>query len=335
MDFTEYIDLAAERLGGRVLAANDEFFAPKENLLKASAPVWIEDKYTDVGKWMDGWETRRRRTQGHDWCIVKLGLPGVVHGVVVDTAYFKGNYPEQCELEACAVDSDPSLAQLDDRTTKWFSLLPKSTLAGDSKNPFPIAPSSRVTHLRFKIYPDGGVARLRVHGEVVPDWQALSRKGAEIDLAAVEHGGWIIVSSDMFFGSRNNLILPGRSTGMHDGWETRRRRGPGHDWCIVRLGAAGKISRVEVDTSYFKGNFPESCSLEVCTAPQGLIDPAALGALPWTEILTRTKLQADSRHVYEKELLDAGEITHARFHIYPDGGVARLRIFGTLAKKVP
>jgi allantoicase len=335
MDFTEYIDLAAERLGGRVLAANDEFFAPKENLLKASAPVWIEDKYTDVGKWMDGWETRRRRTQGHDWCIVKLGLPGVVHGVVVDTAYFDGNYPEQCELEACAVDSDPSLAQLDDRTTKWFSLLPKSTLAGDSKNPFPIAPSSRVTHLRFKIYPDGGVARLRVHGEVVPDWQALSRKGAEIDLAAVEHGGWIIVSSDMFFGSRNNLILPGRSTGMHDGWETRRRRGPGHDWCIVRLGAAGKISRVEVDTSYFKGNFPESCSLEVCTAPQGLIDPAALGALPWTEILTRTKLQADSRHVYEKELLDAGEITHARFHIYPDGGVARLRIFGTLAKKVP
>ena len=334
MDFTEYIDLAAERLGGRVLAANDEFFAPKENLLKASAPVWIEDKYTDVGKWMDGWETRRRRTQGHDWCIVKLGLPGVVHGVVVDTAYFKGNYPEQCELEACAVDSDPSLAQLDDRTTKWFSLLPKSTLAGDSKNPFPIAPSSRVTHLRFKIYPDGGVARLRVHGEVVPDWQALSRKGAEIDLAAVEHGGWIIVSSDMFFGSRNNLILPGRSTGMHDGWETRRRRGPGHDWCIVRLGAAGKISRVEVDTSYFKGNFPESCSLEVCTAPRDLIDPGSLEGLAWREILARTRLQADSRHVYEKELLDSGEVTHARFHIYPDGGVARLRLFGILSKKV-
>jgi len=334
MDFTEYIDLAAERLGGRVLAANDEFFAPKENLLKASAPVWIEDKYTDLGKWMDGWETRRRRTPGYDWCIVKLGLPGVVHGVVVDTAYFKGNYPEQCELEACSVDGDPSLAQLDDRATKWFSLMPKSSLAGDSRNPFPIAPSGRITHLRFKIYPDGGVARLRVHGEVVPDWQALSRKGGEIDLAAVEHGGWIVVSSDMFFGSRNNLILPGRSTGMHDGWETRRRRGPGHDWCVVRLGAPGKVSRVEVDTSYYKGNFPESCSLEVCAAPRDLVDPDSLGALPWTEILTRTKLQADSRHVYEKELLDAGEITHARFHIYPDGGVARLRIFGTLAKKV-
>jgi allantoicase len=283
---------------------------------------------------MDGWETRRRRTPGYDWCIVKLGLPGFVHGVVVDTAHFKGNYPEHCDLEACSVDGDPSLAQLDDRATKWFSVLPKSPLAGDSKNPFPIAPSNRVTHLRFKIYPDGGVARLRVHGEVVPDWPALSRKGGEIDLAAVEHGGWIIVSSDMFFGSRNNLILPGRSTGMHDGWETRRRRGPGHDWCVVRLGAPGKISRVEVDTSYFKGNFPESCSLEVCTAPRDLVDASALGALPWTEILTRTKLQADSRHVYEKELLDAWEVTHARFHIYPDGGVARLRIFGTLSKKV-
>ena len=240
MDFTEYIDLAAERLGGRVLAANDEFFAPKENLLKAAAPVWIEGKYTDVGKWMDGWETRRRRTPGYDWCIVKLGLPGVIHGVVVDTSYFKGNFPEHCEFESCAVDGDPGLAQLEDHTTKWNTMLKKSPLAGDTRNPFPLTPSSRVTHLRFKIYPDGGVARLRVHGEAVPDWPALTRARGEIDLAAVEHGGWVIISSDMFFGSRNNLILPGRSTGMHDGWETRRRRGPGHDWCIVRLGRARK-----------------------------------------------------------------------------------------------
>ncbi len=333
MDFTEYIDLAAERLGGRVLAANDDFFAPKENLLKAAAPIWIEDKYTDVGKWMDGWETRRRRTPGYDWCIVKLGLPGIVHGVVVDTAYFKGNYPEHCEIEACAMDGDPSVEQLEDPATKWTSLLPKSPLSGDAKNPFPLVPSSRLTHLRLKIYPDGGVARLRVHGEVVPDWPALMSAGGDIDLAAVEHGGWVIVSSDMFFGSRNNLILPGRSTGMHDGWETRRRRGPGHDWCIVRLGSAGNVSRVRVDTSHFKGNFPESCSLEVCSAPRHLVDPATLDALPWKEILPRTKLRADSLHVYEKELLDSGEITHARFHIYPDGGVARLRIFGVPAKK--
>ena len=204
------------------------------------------------------------------------------------------------------MDGDPGLAQLEDHATKWSTLLPKSPLTGDAQNPFPITPSSRVTHLRFKIYPDGGVARLRVHGEVIPDWPALNRTGGEIDLAAVEHGGWVIVSSDMFFGSRNNLILPGRSTGMHDGWETRRRRGPGHDWCIVRLGAAGKVSRIEVDTSHFKGNFPESCSLEVCTAPRDLIDPTALGALPWKEILTRTKLQADSRARLRKRTAGLG-----------------------------
>jgi allantoicase len=333
MDFIEYIDLAAERLGGRVLAANDEFFAPKENLLKASTPVWIEDKYTDVGKWMDGWETRRRRTPGYDWCIVKLGLPGVIHGFLVDTAHFKGNYPEHCEIEGCALDGDPSLSQLEASSIQWIALLPKSPLAGDSRNPFRIAPSARITHLRLKIYPDGGVARLRVHGEAVPDWPSLERAGGEIDLAAVEHGGWVIVSSDMFFGSRNNLILPGRSTGMHDGWETKRRRGPGHDWCILRLGASGKVTRVDVDTAHFKGNFPDSCSLEVCAAPRDLVDPAALNGLPWKQILPQTKLKADSMHFFEKELLDSGEVTHARFHIYPDGGVARLRIFGTLSKR--
>jgi allantoicase len=251
----------------------------------------------------------------------------------VDTAYFKGNYPEECELEACALPADSSLAQLEEPSTKWTALLPKSQLAGDARNRFPIVSSSRVTHLRMKIYPDGGVARLRVHGEVSPDWPALQGAGGEIDLAGVEHGGWVVISNDMFFGSRNNLIQPGRSTGMHDGWETRRRRGPGHDWCVVRLGSAGKIRRVEVDTSFFKGNFPESCSLEVCAAPHDLVDEGTLDALPWREILARTTLQADSLHVFEKELLASGEVTHARFHIYPDGGVARLRIFGTPAKR--
>ena len=175
MDFTEYIDLAAERLGGRVLAANDEFFAPKENLLKAAAPVWIADKYTDVGKWMDGWETRRRRTPGYDWCIVKLGLPGIVHGIVVDTAHFKGNFPEHCELEACAVDGDPGVAQLEDAATRWSSLLPKSPLAGDTQNRFAVSRAIASRICALKIYPDGGVARLRVHGEVIPDWPALNR----------------------------------------------------------------------------------------------------------------------------------------------------------------
>jgi allantoicase len=323
MDFTELIDLAAEKLGGAVLVANDEFFAPKENLLKAAAPIFIEGKYTDLGKWMDGWETRRKRTPGYDWCIVRLGLPGIIRGIVADTSFFRGNYPEQCSLEACTIDGQPTIEQLTDASVTWTEILPRLPLKGDRQNPFPIDNNNRFTHLRFNIYPDGGVARLRVFGEVVPDWTRL--KCREIDLAAVENGGLVLSCSDMFFGHRHNLIMPGRAVNMSDGWETKRRRGPGHDWVIIKLGTRGKIQRLEIDTSYFKGNFPESCSLEACDAPGSSIE----ADLPWKPVLPRTKLQAHTRHHFANEVLAAGDVTHVRFNIFPDGGVSRLRVFGT------
>jgi len=326
MDFTELIDLAAEKLGGAVLFANDEFFAPKENLLKASAPVWAEGKYTDLGKWMDGWESRRRRTPGFDWCIIRLGLSGIIRGVVVDTSFFRGNYPEQCSLEACARDGHPEVEQLTDETTKWLEVLPPSDLIGDSQNAFQIESDERFTHLRFKIYPDGGVARLRVYGEVVPDWARLKRIGGEIDLAAVENGGLVLSCSDMFFGHRHNLVMPGRALNMSDGWETKRRRGPGHDWVTIKLGAPGQIKRLEVDTSHFKGNFPESCSLEACKTT-GTVLPVSLD---WKRVLPRTKLQAHTRHLFEEEVLDVGTVSHLRFNIFPDGGVSRLRVYGSI-----
>jgi allantoicase len=318
-DFSDLTDLAAERLGGAVLAANDEFFAPKENLLKAGEAIWIEGRYTDVGKWMDGWETRRRREPGYDWCLVRLGLPGVLRGVIVDTAHFRGNYPESCSLEACAVEGYPAPEEL--MGAAWTEILPRSLLQGDSKNRFPIErKNGRVTHLRFNIYPDGGVARLRIYGEVLPDWPRLVRHGGEIDLAAMEHGGLVLSCSDMFFGNRHNLILSGPPLGMHDGWETKRRRGPGHDWAIVKLGARGTLHRVEVDTSHFKGNAPGSCSIEGC---DGDLDS-------WREILPLTPLRPHTRHRFD-EIAAIGPITHARLNIFPDGGVARLRLFGTLA----
>ncbi|MEA2599365.1 MAG: hypothetical protein QOF89_357 [Acidobacteriota bacterium] len=317
-DFTDLTDLAAERLGGAVLAANDEFFAPKENLLKAREAVWIEGEYTDVGKWMDGWETRRRREPGYDWCILRLGLPGVIRGVIVDTAHFRGNYPESCSLEACTVEGYPAPQEL--MRAAWTEVLLRSPLQGNAKNPFQIErESGRVTHLRFNIYPDGGVARLRVHGEVVPDWARLTRHGGEVDLAAVEHGGLVLSCSDMFFGNRHNLILPGPPLGMHDGWETKRRRGPGHDWAIVKLGARGTLHWVEVDTSHFKGNAPGSCSIEGCDAEGD-----------WREILPLTPLRPHTRHRFD-EIAAIGSITHARLNIFPDGGVARLRLFGAPA----
>ena len=218
MDFTELIDLASERLGGAVLVANDDFFAEKENLLKASAPIFIEDKYTDRGKWMDGWESRRRRTPGFDWCILRLGLPGIVKGVVVDTSFFRGNYPEHFSLEATTFDHLPTEEELTSDAVNWIPILPQMPLVGDSKNPFPIDYQERVTHLRFKIYPDGGVARLRVYGEVAPNWEKLKREGGYLDLAAVENGALVLSCSDMFFGHRHNLIMPGRAANMSDGW---------------------------------------------------------------------------------------------------------------------
>ena len=324
MDFTELIDLATERLGGAVLFANDEFFAPKENLLKPGSPIFVEGKYTDLGKWMDGWETRRRRTPGYDWCIIRLGLPGIIRGVVVDTSHFRGNYPEQCSLEGCTIDGQPTVEQLTSEETEWTMILPLSDLAGNSANLFEIGQHSRFTHLRFNIYPDGGVARLRVYGEVVPDWNRLERSGSEIDIAAVENGGLVLSCSDMFFGHKHNLIMPGRAVNMSDGWETKRRRGPGHDWVTIKLGKPGRVRSVEVDTSYFKGNFPESCSLEACQTKGNVLPENP----DWKPVLSRTKLQAHTRHFFEQEVLDTGTITHVRFNIFPDGGVSRLRLFG-------
>jgi allantoicase len=330
LEFTELgdlVDLAAERLGGAVLAANDEFFAPKENLLKAAEPVFRDGEYTEVGKWMDGWETRRRREPGHDWAILRLGLPGVPRGVVVDTRHFRGNYPESCSLDACAVDGHPAPGELAGDGTAWTEILPLAPLQGDGRNLFPIEKDAgRVTHLRLKIYPDGGVARLRVHGEVLPDWPRLARRG-EIDLAGAENGGRVLACSDMFFGNRHNLILPGPSLGMHDGWETKRRRGPGHDWALVQLGRPGRLERAEVDTSHFKGNAPGSCVLE---------GRNAIGASPedWREILPRTPLRPHTRHLFDELAADALDtpFTHVRLSIFPDGGVARLRLFGRLAE---
>ena len=325
--FTDLVDVAAARLGGTVLLANDEFFAPKENLLKPEKPVWREGEYTDRGKWMDGWETRRRRVPGHDWCLIRLGIPAVVHGVIVDTSYFKGNYPEQCSLEAAAVETAVDAeAVAAGNGVEWREILPRSGLRGDAENPFAIAPGGRVTHLRFSIYPDGGVARLRVYGEPVKD--PAFRPGTFADLAALTNGGLVVGCSDMFFGHRHNLILPGRSTHMGDGWETQRRRGPGHDWIVVRLSARGSIARIEVDTDHFKGNAPESCSVEVCDVPNLTAELLSSGDPGWTTLLPRTPLQADAQHRFD---VSGGPATYARLAIYPDGGIARLRLFGTVA----
>ncbi|MBI4057153.1 MAG: allantoicase [Elusimicrobia bacterium] len=319
-EFTQLINLASAKLGAKILNANDEFFAPKENLLKPELATFIPHKFTSRGKWMDGWETRRRRIPGYDWCIVRLGLPGIVHGVEVDTSHFTGNYPEYCSLDACYSPGD-KLSSL----TRWVEILPKSPLQGNTQNRFTITHSQPWTHLRLNIYPDGGVARLRVYGEVLVDWNR--KKNKLVDLVAIQNGGVVLECSDMHFGSKDNLLMPGRAKNMGEGWETRRRRGPGYDWAILKLGTPGFIQKIEVDTNHFKGNYPESCSLEGCFQEDATLEELK-NSSSWEEILPRTKLKPNKRHFLQKEIQLKKPFTHVRLSIFPDGGVSRLRLYG-------
>ena len=323
------VDLASERLGGKVLVANDEFFAPKENLIKPGRGIFIADKYTDRGKWMDGWETRRRRTPGNDWCVIKLGVPGMIKNVDIDTNYFLGNHPPHAPIDAVCLDGGATLNIASVDSVRWVHILSQSGLNPGSQNIFEISDGSRWTHVRLNIFPDGGVARLRVYGVVLPDWSK-HKPGEIIDLAAIENGGVALTCSDMFFSSMNNLIMPGRAENMGDGWETKRRRGPGYDWIILKLGKPGNIKKIEIDTNHFKGNYPDMCSIDGCYAPDALADALRESNIQWKEILPRTKLQANTRHFFEKELRDLGMSTHVRLNIFPDGGVSRLRILGVM-----
>ncbi|HKR03171.1 MAG TPA: allantoicase [Bacteroidia bacterium] len=325
--FTKLTDLAAERLGGKTLLCSDDFFAEKENLLKPGRGIFIPDKYTDRGKWMDGWESRRKRTPGHDWCIIQLATSGKISGVDIDTNHFLGNHPPHASIDACNI---PQTEKIDFDKIEWEEILSKSSLQPGSQNFYEIADKNIYTHLRLNIYPDGGIARFKVYGEVFKDWNAVKEKD-EIDLAAAINGAKSILCNDMFFSHMDNLIMPGRGVNMGDGWETKRNRTPNNrDWVIVRLAHRGSIKQIIVDTHHFRGNYPDSCLIEGCTVlPE---DETRLNSpeIKWTTILPQSKLQADHEHLFEKEIQNIGPYTHVRLNIFPDGGISRMRLFGTI-----
>jgi allantoicase len=303
-------DLISSAVGGRIVDFNDEFFAEAENLLKTTSPVWKEDTYTDRGKWMDGWETRRRREPGHDWCVIALGIPGAITSVTVDTSHFTGNYPESFSLEACGVGSDDRLEQ-----ARWTEIISRSDLAGDSTATFTVDDPHRVTHVRLNIFPDGGVARLRVEGSPIPAQEHVCPEDGPTDLVSSVVGGEAIDASDFHYSPPSNLLRPTEPVGMWDGWETRRRRGPGHDWVSFRLGLPGAVELVEVDTRHFKGNAPGWVSIHLSDDGDN-----------WQEVVTSAEVKP---HVVSTVRLE--EPVPARFlrlDIHPDGGVARFRVRG-------
>ena len=330
-DFTMLPDLASRRLGGSVVYASDELFADKENLIRPEPPIFRPDAFGPKGKVYDGWETRRRREpEGHDHAIVRLGAPGIVRGVVVDTAYFRGNYPPQISVEGVAAEGYPSPAEL--AVLAWHPLVGQCDARGDTANLYPVSSGRRWTHLRLSIYPDGGVARFRVHGEVVPDPDFLT---GLIDLAALENGGQISDCSDAFFSSAANVLLPGRPAGMADGWENARRRSGGNDYVVIRLAAAGVPQQLEIDTTHFVGNAPGYAAVLAAdlqrggdASPPGPVPGYEWSADAWPELLPRTRLQPDTRHRF---LVPGRQpATHVRVDVFPDGGLARVRVLGEI-----
>ena len=322
-DFTRrYANLADPRLGAQAIAASDEFFAPMERMLDPAPAVFIPGKYDDHGKWMDGWETRRKRVAGYDWCIVKLGRPGVIKGLDIDTSHFTGNYPPAASVEAAYVPHGEPGAD-----TVWREIVPSTNLQGNSHHYVEVGDPDTFTHLRLNLYPDGGVARLRVYGLPQVDWTA-AEASAPVDLAAMENGAYIVAANNQHFGLAATLLMPGRGVNMGDGWETRRRREPGNDWAIIALARPGTITRIEVDTAHFKGNYPDRCSFQAARVAGGTDTSLVTQAMFWPELLGERKLQMDHVHDFSDGLAALGPVTHVRFNIFPDGGVSRVRLWG-------
>ncbi len=325
--FTNLTDLASERLGGKVLACSDDFFAEKENLIKPGRGIFIADKYTDRGKWMDGWESRRKRTAGHDWCIIQLATSGKIHGVDIDTNHFLGNHPPYASLEAVNISST---GPIDWDKVQWKEILERSPLQPGSQNQHEVADRSIYTHVKLHIYPDGGVARLKIYGEVHKDWSK-GDLNEVLDLAAATNGARSILCNDMFFSHMDNLIMPGRGVNMGDGWETKRNRTPNNrDWVIIRLAHRGNIEKILIDTCHFKGNYPDSCLIEGCDIPYKDENKLDSKVIHWSTLLPQSKLNADHEHIFENEISTKGPFTHVRLSIFPDGGISRMRLYGTI-----
>jgi allantoicase len=325
--------LASASLGGSVLECTDDFFAGAQGMLSPNPAEFVPGKYTERGKWMDGWESRRKRGPGHDSCVVKLGVPGQVLAFDIDTSHFIGNHPAFASVEGLDAADGTPLQEL--RQRPFHELLAQAPLLPGTQNLFVAKPAGVVSHVRLNIFPDGGVARFRVYGNVAARWatpvldSATSEhvSGELFDLAAVENGALALACSDAHFGNMNELLLRERALDMRSGWETRRRRGPGHDWVVIQLAARGRARVIEVDTQHFKGNYPERCAIDLLDAA-GARPSDLVARTDWHEVLPETRLEADKRHFFARELRAVGPATHLRLRIFPDGGVSRLRVWG-------
>ena len=316
------VNLASPKMGTKILAFSDDFFGEVTRMLNDKDPIFIEDKYDNHGKWMDGWESKRRRDGGNDWAILKLGSAGIISKIEIDTSYFTGNFPPFFSLEGIYSETEPN------KDSNWKSLISKTNLIGDCKNNFELNLKEKFNFVRLQIFPDGGVARIRLFGEVKYNWDRFNNEEI-IELSSLKLGGSILAYNNAHYGDVSALLSEGRGKTMGDGWETRRRREPGNDWIIIKLAQKGIIEKIEIDTAHFKGNYPDRASIQAISIDKNITTKDLIQSSEnWDVILDETKLTADNIHEYEINSNSKAEATHIRLNIYPDGGVSRLRIFG-------
>ena len=317
------IDLAQSRLGSKIVYKTDEFFAPAKRIISPWPPVFKEGVFDKNGKWMDGWETRRKRKKGNDYLILKLGKTGRIYKVDIDTSYFSGNHPSKVSLEACY-----SKKELPDKNSKWITILKKTTTKANSHHFFKIKNKSIFSHVRLNIFPDGGVARLRIYGSM-----DIKKKFGKktFNLTSVLNGATPIVCNNEHFGRAENILAPGIGKNMGDGWETRRSRGKNVDWLIIKCAAPGKIKNIQIDTHHFKGNYPDRCSVQGAYIDRKISSKSIINnSKKWKFLLNKVKLFANKKHSFKNKSMKNKKINYIKINIFPDGGISRIRAFGKI-----
>ncbi len=317
------IDLAQSRLGSKIVYKTDDFFASAKRIISPWPPVFKEGVFDKHGKWMDGWETRRKRTKGYDYLILKLGKPGVINKVDIDTSYFSGNHPNKISLQACL-----SNKKIPDKKTKWTTIIKKSHTKANSHHFFKVKSKFLFTHVKLNIFPDGGVARIRIYGSM----KIIKKFGKKIlNLTSVLNGAVPIACNNEHFGRAENILAPGKGKNMGDGWETRRSRGKNFDWIIIKCAEAGKVNNIQIDTHHFKGNYPDRCSLQAAFINYKISEKNIVKkSKKWNLLLNKVKLRAHKKHNFKTKLMKNKKINYIKLNIFPDGGISRIRVFGKI-----
>ena len=315
------IDLAQPRLGSKVIFKTDDFFASANRIINPLPPVFKDGLFDKNGKWMDGWESRRKRSPGHDFLIIKLGKPGYLNKVDVDTSYFNGNQPSMVSLEGCSSKSK-NINQF-----KWKTFITKKKIKPNSHHIFNVSSKSIFTHVKLNIFPDGGVARLKLYGSMSKENNNFGNK--TINLASLLNGASIIACNNEHFGKAENILAPGKAKSMRDGWETRRRRDKGIDWLILNTINGKKIDKIEISTHHFKGNFPSYCSLQAAFISGKKSSSAVVkDSKKWKFLMNKINLSANKTHKFKNKLMKNNKINFIKINIYPDGGISRFKVFG-------